>query len=191
MIISTIKDFYQNLPRLETLRLVLRKATQKDVSDIFVYSSDTEVTHYLRWGPHRTIGDTEKYVDKVLQQYIQGQDGPWLIEDKDKHTVIGHIHIMEIEIQHQKAQVGFVLSKRYWNKGIMTEALKKVIGYTITYLGMNRVEGWCITENRAGARVMEKSGMRKEGELREYLYQKGRHWDFSVYSMLRKEFEKQ
>jgi ribosomal-protein-alanine N-acetyltransferase len=190
MTIATIKDLYQNLPRLETPRLVLRKITQKDVPDIFVYSSDAEVTRYLRWEPHQTISDTEKYVDEVLRQYSQGQDGPWLIENNDNHTAIGHIHLMEIEIQHQKAQVGFVLSKGYWNKGIMTEALKKVLEYAFTHLGMNRIEGWCITQNRAGAHVMEKSGMRQEGELRDYLFQKGVFWDFSVYSMLRKEFEK-
>jgi ribosomal-protein-alanine N-acetyltransferase len=190
MIIAAAKDLYQNLPRLETPRLVLRKASQNDVPDIFIYSSDAEVTRYLRWGPHQTISDTEKYIGEVLQQYCKGQDGPWLIENKDNHSVIGHIHLMEIEIQHQKAQVGFVLSKSYWNKGIMTEALKKVLEYSFTYIGMNRIEGWCITQNRAGARVMEKSGMRKEGELREYSFQKGTFWDFSVYSMLRKGFER-
>lgn len=185
-----VKDLYQNLPRLETPCLVLRKAARQDVLDIFVYASDPEVTRYLRWGPHQNISITEKYVDEVLQQYSQGEDGPWLIEHKDNHRVVGHIHLMEIESQHQKAQVGFVLSKSYWNKGIMTETLRRVLEYSFTHLGLNRMEGWCITQNRAGARVMEKCGMRKEGELREYLFQKDRFWDFSVYSILRKEFER-
>jgi ribosomal-protein-alanine N-acetyltransferase len=190
IVAATAKDLYQNLPRLETPRLVLRKVTQKDVSDIFVYASDPEVTRFLRWGPHQNISATEKYVDEVLQQYSQGQDGPWLIEQKNGHVVVGHIHLMEIEIQHQKAQVGFVLSKNYWNKGFMTEALGKVLEYAFTSLEMNRIEGWCITENQAGARVMEKSGMRKEGELREYLFQKNRFWDFSVYAITRREFKR-
>jgi ribosomal-protein-alanine N-acetyltransferase len=188
MTTNAVKDLYQNLPRLETPRLVLRKATTNDAADIFVYASDPDVTRYLRWGPHQNIDITKKYVDEVLQQYSQGQDGPWLIEYKENHTVIGHIHLMEIELQHQKAQVGFVLSKQYWNKGIMTETLGKILEYCFTQLGMNRIEGWCIIENQAGVRVLERVGMQKEGELREYLFQKGEFWDFSVYSILRKEF---
>jgi [ribosomal protein S5]-alanine N-acetyltransferase len=188
MAIDTLSDFYRSLPRLETPRLIIRQATQKDVTDIFVYSSDTEVTRYLRWRPHQTIPETKKYIDEVLRQYNEGRDGPWLLENKNNHIVIGQIHLMEIEIKHQKAKVGFVLSKSYWNKGFMTEALRMILEYSFRDLGMNRIEGWCVAQNRAGMKVMEKSGMRKEGELREYQFQKGMFWDFSVYSILRKEF---
>ena len=160
-------------------------------SIMFVYSSDVEVTRYLRWGSHQTLTETENYVNGVLKQYREGQDGPWLIEHKQNNTVIGHIHLMEIDIQHSKAQVGFVLSKSYWNKGIMTEALRKVLEYSFDRIGLNRVEGLCISANQAATRVLEKAGMKKEGELQEYLFQKGAFWDFSIYSMLRQEFQMQ
>lgn len=189
MTTAALTDLYRHLPRLETPRLVLRKATQDDVQDIFLYASDLQVTRYLRWGPHPNMDSTRSYVDEVLRQYDRGEDGPWFIEHKDTRTVIGHIHLMEIESRHRKAQVGFVLSQDHWNKGMMTEALGKVLEYSFTYLGMNRIEGWCILQNRAGARVMEKNGMPKEGSLRDYLFQKDRFWDFSVYAMLRRDFE--
>lgn len=47
-------DLYANLPRLQTVRLVLRGATDGDVEDIFEYASDPDVTRYLRWGPHQS-----------------------------------------------------------------------------------------------------------------------------------------
>jgi ribosomal-protein-alanine N-acetyltransferase len=184
----TVKELYQNLPRLETPRLVLRKATKGDVPSIFAYSSDPEVTRYLRWGPHQSLADTEDYVNEVLAEYREGLDGPWLMERRQTNTVIGHIHLMEIDTRHRKAQVGFVLSRGYWNRGIATEALIKVLEYAFGEIGLNRVEGLCISDNRAAARVMEKAGMQKEAELREYLFQKGAFRDFSVYSMLRREF---
>lgn len=185
----TVKNFYRNLPRLETTRLILRKATKSDVSDIFIYSSDAEVTRYLRWGLHQTLMETENYVNGMFAQYREGSDGSWLMEHKQNHTVIGHIHLMEITSHHRKARVGFVLSRSYWNQGIMTEALRKVLEYSFERMGLNRVEGLCISDNRAAAQVMEKAGMKKEGELREYIFQKGAFWDFSIYSMLRREFQ--
>jgi ribosomal-protein-alanine N-acetyltransferase len=187
MLAVTARDLYRNLPRLETARLILRKATESDVSDVFAYSSDAEVTRYLRWGPHQTLAETEDYVNEVLAGYREGLDGPWLMEHKHNHTVIGHIHLMEINAQHRKAQVGFVLSKSYWNQGIATEALRKALEFSFDRLELNRVEGLCLIDNRAAARVMEKAGMKKEGELREYLFQKGALWDFCMYSMLRDE----
>ncbi len=188
MKISIVKDFYRNLPRLETTRLALRNATKTDVADIFAYASDAEVTHYLRWEPHQSLKETEIYVNEVLAQYRSGLDGAWFIEYKQSHNIIGSIHLMEINIQHRKAQVGFALSKNYWRRGIMTEALRKVLDYSFG-MGLNRVDGLCISDNRAAARVMEKAGMKKEGEFREYLFQKGTFWDFCMYSILQREFQ--
>ncbi|MBI5712618.1 MAG: GNAT family N-acetyltransferase [Chloroflexi bacterium] len=186
----TVKNFYQNLPRLETTRLILRKTTSSDIPDIFVYSSDVEVTRYLRWGPHQTLTETENYIQGVLDEYHEGRDGPWMMELKQSHTVIGHIHLMDISLQHSKTQVGFVLARAYWNKGIMTEALNAVLECSFAGIGLHRVEGLCISVNRAAARVLEKVGMTKEGELRDYLNQKGAFWNFSIYAILREEFSR-
>jgi [ribosomal protein S5]-alanine N-acetyltransferase len=184
---TMVEDFYRNLPRLETTRLILRQAAISDVLDIAIYSSDSEVTQFLRWGPHKTLAETENYIKGVLAEYREGRDGPWVIESKENHSVLGHIHLMEISSQHRKAQVGFVLSKAYWNQGIMTEALKAVLKYSFDDLGLNRIEGLCIRENQAAKRVLEKTGMIPEGELRQYLFQKGRYWDFSLYAILRQQ----
>ena len=188
---AKVKDFYQDLPRLETTRLILRKAIESDVSDVFAYASDAEVTQFLRWGPHQALIETENYIKGVLAEYHEGRDGPWMIELKQNNRVVGHIHLMEISVPHSKAQVGCVLSRAYWNKGIATEALRAALAYAFdkTGLGLNRVEGLCIRENWTARRVLEKAGMLAEGELREYLYQKGRFWDFSLYAILRKEIE--
>jgi ribosomal-protein-alanine N-acetyltransferase len=187
---NEVIDFYQNLPQLEMKQFLLRKVTKDDVLDIFSYASDEKITRYLRWGPHLIVEDTRDYVNEVLTQYEIGQDGPWGIEYKPKNAVIGHIHLMEIDTQHNKAQVGFVLARAYWNQGIMTEVLRKILSLSLTELGLNRVEGICIEENRAAKQVLEKAGMKREGKLREYLFQKGQYWGFSVYAILQKEYQK-
>jgi ribosomal-protein-alanine N-acetyltransferase len=179
-----VRGLYRDLPRLETARLLLRKATLGDVPDIYAYSSDADVTRYLRWGPHRSLAQTEAYVREVLEQYREGLDGPWVIEHRLNHAVIGHIHLMDIDPRHRRAQVGFLLLRSYWDSGIATEALRKVLEYSLGELGLNRVEGLCVSGNRAAARVMEKAGMKREAELRDYLCQKGAFWDFTMYSIL-------
>ena len=68
----------------------------------------------------------------------------------------------------------------------MTEALHKVLEFAFE-IGLNRVEGLPLAGNRAAIGVLEKVGMRNEGELRQYCHQKGAFHDFAVYSILRDE----
>ncbi len=187
MNIATVEAFYQHLPRLETPRLVLRQIRQEDTADIFAYASDAEVTRFLRWEPHQSQAQTASYVGEVLTGYQTGQDGPWALEDRASQHVIGQVHLMDLQLQHRKAQVGFVLARPCWNRGLMTEALGKVLEYVFE-IGLNRVEAWPICEHRAATRVLEKVGMTKEGLLRESDFQKGRFRDFFVYAILRRDY---
>ena len=183
-------EIYKNLPELKTPRMLLRKMTIVDLEDVFAYSSDEDVTRFLRWGPHQTIEETESYIREVIQEYQEGKDGPWVIEYIGTGRVIGSIHLMTISAQHSKAEVGFVLSRAYWNRGLMSEALSRVLEYSFEGIGLNRIEGYCLVDNQAGIRVMEKAGMKKEGTLREHLFQKGAFRDFDLHSMLRHTYSK-
>jgi len=183
-----VREIYGNLQRLETPRLILRVVTMGDLEDMFAYSSDEEVTRFLRWGPHRALEETESYIRGVLREYEEGKDGPWGIEYRDTGRLVGSIHLMKINAQHCKAEIGFVLSRSYWNRGLMSEALKRVLEHSFESIGLNRIEGLCLVDNLAGIRVMKKLGMRQEGVLREYSYQKGAFRDFVVYSMLKRDY---
>jgi ribosomal-protein-alanine N-acetyltransferase len=186
---SRFSGVYKDLPRLETPRLILRKVTLDDLEDMFAYSSDEETTRFLRWGPHKTLADTENYLREVLRQYERDQDGPWGVEHKQTGRLIGAIHLMAINAPHSKAEIGFVLSRPYWNKGLMSEALARVLGYAFESIGLNRVEGFCLVDNLAGMRVLEKAGMKQQGVLREHLFQKGAFRDFCLYAVLKRDYE--
>jgi len=183
-----IAELYRSLPRLETQRLVLRKIEPDDLEDPFADASDPEVTRHLRWGPHRTLGETEAYLDQVLQEYQTGQDGPWGMEHKDTGKLVGGIHLMAISAQHRKAEIGFVLSKAYWNRRLATEAMRRVLAYSFETVGLNRMEGLCTVENHAARRVLEKAGMVRQGLLRECLFQKGAFRDFELYAILKRDY---
>ncbi len=182
-----VAELYRSLPRLDTRRLVLRKLAPDDLQDVFAYASDPEVTQHLRWGPHRTQGETKAYLDQVLQEYQTGQDGHWGMEYKDTGRLIGSIHLMALSARHRKAEIGFVLSRTHWNRGLATEALRCVLVYSFETVGLNRLEGLCLVENHAAKRVLEKVGMVREGLLRESLFQKGAFRDFELYAILRRD----
>jgi [ribosomal protein S5]-alanine N-acetyltransferase len=72
--------------------------------------------------------------------------------------------------EHARAELGYVLSREHWGKGLMPEAVRAVIRFGFGRMELNRIQARCVAENTASARVMEKAGMTYEGTLRESEY---------------------
>jgi ribosomal-protein-alanine N-acetyltransferase len=64
-----------------------------------------------------------------------------------------------------------------------------VLEYSFESIRLNRIEAFCLVENRDGIGVVKKVGMKQEGTLREYLFQKGALRDFDLYAMLKRDYE--
>ena len=90
--------------------------------------------------------------------------------------------------EHARAELGYVLSREHWGKGLMPEAVRAVMAFGFEKLSLNRIQARCIAENLASARVMEKAGMTFEGTLRESEFIKGAYRDIKLYSILRREY---
>jgi ribosomal-protein-alanine N-acetyltransferase len=82
-----------------------------------------------------------------------------------------------------------VLARSYWGQGYMAEAVRAIIVFGFRELGLNRIQGMCDLPNIGSARVMEKVGMRFEGVLREYFFEKGSSIDVKLYSILHSEWQ--
>ena len=177
-----------NLPRLETERLILRKMTLADAQDMFEYASDPEATKYTLWDFHKSIEDSVQYIKSVIQKYENKEVSDWGVILKENNKVIGTCAYLWWRTEHNRAEIGYVLSRKYWGKGLMTEAVKEAIKFGFEQMQLNRIEGRCFLENLASQRVLEKVGMTFEGILREQLLVKGVYRNLRLYSLLRKEF---
>ncbi len=70
---------------IETARLLLRRPHQNDADAIFMrYASDPEVTRYLGWPRHQSVGDTRTFVGYSDAEWERWGCGPYLILDKTK-----------------------------------------------------------------------------------------------------------
>jgi RimJ/RimL family protein N-acetyltransferase len=71
-------------------------------------------------------------------------------------------------VNPEKWELGFVLARRYWDQGYMTEAMKAVMDWALRRGDVYRVWAVCDIDNLASARVMEKAGMQREGVLKRW-----------------------
>ena len=187
---NEIKRVFGNLPTLETERLKLRLFSLEDTNELYEYCSDEQVTKYL---PFDTYTDEKQAIDRInywLEVY-KNLDKPitWAIEYKQDGKMIGSIDFVKWSEQDKSAEVGYVINRKYWNKGIITEALKAVIDFGFKQMDLNRIEARCDERNIASAKVMEKNGLIYEGTLRQKRIEKGEFISLKYYSILKDEYE--
>ena len=180
--------FFRDTPQLETERLLLRKLVPEDADDIFAYASDEEVAKYMTWDTHKTIDDSQQFINFTLDRYIKDDAGEWGIILKESGKLIGAAGFPWFDRKNSRAEIGYVLGRRYWGKGIMPEAVRRILRFTFNELNLNRIECVHALPNEKSGRVMQKAGMAFEGIARERMFAKGRYWDVKQYAILRSDW---
>jgi len=182
-------EIFKNLPVLETKRLRLRKLSMRDAGDVFEYASVPEVAEHVTWEYHRNISDSMHYLRFITEQYRDGIPSPWGIVHKELGKLIGTIGYHVWSLANRFGEVGYALSKDFWNKGYTTEAFSEVIRYGFERMKLERIEATCKLPNTASEKVMLKCGMHFEGILKKKLFAKGEFHDLKIYSLLREDWE--
>lgn len=167
--------------------MVIRKLGVGDAADIFAISRNPAVSRYVLWDTHKSIIDSRSMIRGVQRAYRLGEPASLAIELKETGRVIGTISFIWIEYEHGSAELGYSLGQPYWGNGYMTEALDAMLDFAFDTLHLNRVEAQFDVRNAASGRVMQKVGMKKEGVLRQRMYNKGEYIDVEIWSILASE----
>jgi ribosomal-protein-alanine N-acetyltransferase len=186
--VAEVREVLKDLPTLGTERLILRKMVLNDAEAVFAYASNSEVSRYTLWETHRSIEDSRAFLEFATQKYENGGEPDWGIVYRGNGCLVGACGLVNWEAEHARAEVGFVLSREYWGRGLMSEAVRAILRFGFERMNLNRIEARCIAENAASARVMEKAGMVYEGTLRQREYIKGTYRDIKLYAILKKGF---
>ena len=99
------------------------------------------------------------------------------------------ISVVAMNEEVDSIQIGYCLGRKFWGRGIMTEALGAVIDFAFNVLGAQRVEARHDVNNPASGAVMRKCGMQLEGRLRQKLCNKGRYADVDIYAILKSDYK--
>ena len=142
---------------LETDRLILRAWELKDLDDFFEYASVEGVGEKAGWEHHKSKDESLE----ILKMFIE-EKKVFAIVLKENQKVIGSIGIEELSEELDKdldnllgRELGYVLNKDYWNKGIMKEAVSKVVDYCFNTLKLNFLMASYFNHNIASKKVLE------------------------------------
>lgn len=173
---------------LETARLYLRQITQYDAVDMFEYLSNYTVTRNLGREPLNSIRESYEIIANLEYDYNDSRGMRWAMVHKNNNKLIGTIGYDLLDRKNKRAEIGYDLNQYYWNQGFTTEAISEVIKFGFEQLDINRISAVVFLENKASIKLLEKSGFKKEGILRDYIIQDYFPKDVEVLSLLKREY---
>ncbi len=151
--------------RIETARLRLRRPHPADAEPVFTrYASDPEVTRFLGWPRHDSIGQTRAFLEFSDGEWERWGAGPYLIESKDGRLLGGTGLGVETPF---RAATGYVLARDAWGLGYATEALRAMVALAPA-VGLGRLHALCHPEHVASRHVLEKCGFTRESLLQRH-----------------------
>lgn len=176
------------LPNLETDRLVLRMLSVNDAFDMYEYARDPEICKYVTWNAHESVEDSMSYLSLVEERYKGGEYFDWGIVLKKIDKLIGTCGFVDINKASSRGEIGYVLSRTHWGKGLMSEAVRKVCSHGFESMELNRIEARVFPENTRSQSVLRNIGFQYEGTLRQQQVIKGKYQDLMMFSLLKSEF---
>lgn len=178
---------FSPFPVLETERLLLRQVNINDVNEILTLRSNSAVMKYI---PRPILKNKEEAIEliQMFDDKIENNIGiNWGITFKSEPAkLLGIIGYYRIKPEHYRAEVGYMLLPEYNGKGIVTEAIKRVVDYGFQEMKLHSIEAILDPENLASEKVLLKNGFVKEAHLLENEYYEGRFLDSMIYSILNK-----
>ncbi|MBW4675464.1 MAG: GNAT family N-acetyltransferase [Desmonostoc geniculatum HA4340-LM1] len=170
---------------LETNRLLIREFLEADWQVVFGYQSDPLYLLYCDCN-NRTENDVYEFVQMFINQQKEQPRTKFQLAVvlKEENLLIGNCGIRVNNPQLREANIGYELNPEYWGQGYATEAAHAILNFGFEELKMHRIWSWCVTENIASVRVLEKIGMRREGHLQEKELIKGRWYDNFLYAII-------
>jgi len=153
---------------IETERLILRPFKQSDLHDFNEYASVPGVGEMAGWKHHETIEKTQEILDMFIKE-----DKTFAIVFKKNNKVIGSLGVEKYGLEEKLTEfksyygreIGYVLSKDYWGKGIMHEAVGAVINYLFNDLNLDFLTCGYYDFNNQSKRVQEKCGFKPYRKL--------------------------
>ncbi len=171
---------------LETDRLILRPFRESDAEDLYAYARVEGVGEAAGWTHHKSLDESRA----ILADFIKKGE-VFALELKESGRVIGSLGLHATnngEKYDPQRELGYVLSRDYWRRGLMSEAAARAVSYAFEDMALNTL--WCahFIGNDRSRRVIEKTGFHY---LKPFVYdtRDGRRLESLLYILTREDYE--
>lgn len=148
---------------VETPRLVIERMTAGDLDFLEALLGDPEVmVHFPK--PLDRAGASD-WLERVLASYERTGSGFGLARLRETGEPIGQVGLIQREINGQpELEVAYMLARRYWGRGLASEAALACRDHAMGAMGAPRVVSMIVAENLRSLQVAARMGMKRVGQ---------------------------
>ncbi len=181
-----LKLNFKPFPVLETNRLLLREVNKKDLTALFLLRSNKEAMKFIDRPLASNTDEIKAFIKLINKKTKDNETICWAITLKDKpEELIGTISFHRIELEHYRAELGYMLMPDHWNKGLISEAIPKVIDHGFNKMKLHSIEANINPHNALSRKILEKFGFKKEAYFKENYFFNGKFIDTEILSLLK------
>ncbi|MFQ5533275.1 MAG: GNAT family N-acetyltransferase [Sphingomonadales bacterium] len=176
-------------PFMDGTSFFLRPVCRDDYTDHYLgWINDQTVTRFLSRGIYPVT--LEDQVEDFEALRNSTDDVEFCIVEKEDNRPVGLVGLHGFQWVYRSAEFRILIGdRRFWGKGIGTEAAQLLCAYGFETLNLNKVWLGVSAGNKGAVRSYEKAGFTQEGALRQEIYRNGRYYDVVRMSLLRSEYE--
>jgi ribosomal-protein-alanine N-acetyltransferase len=175
-------------PVLATARLTLRPLAEADAAGLHACFSDAVAMRHWDLPPSPDLAETLRRVRQSLSVPAQWH-GAWALVARDGGATIGMVNYHHREPWNRRLEVGYILARPFWRRGLMREAMRAFLRHLFEDLGTHRVELTIEPGNAASIGLAEHLGFTREsGVLRDRLCVAGVYRSVVLYALLQPEW---
>ncbi|WP_074588506.1 GNAT family N-acetyltransferase [Pedobacter antarcticus] len=176
---------FSPFPVLKSGRLTLREITSADVDAVFALRSDPDTMRYIPRPLAKNTEDALTLIGTFEEMLIKKECINWAITLSDNEKLlVGMICLIRIQPENFRTEVGYILHPDFRGKGIMLEAVNRIVKYAFADLKFHTLEAVIDPRNIASQKVLDAAGFIREGLFKDKVYYNGQFLDSAVYSML-------
>ncbi len=177
-----------SLSYLATPRLRLRKLRLDDTAAYFKLRSSEAVMHYIQ----RPLAQSPAEAEEQIRQQLEGEQAGamvvWAVADLNDN-LLGIAGYWRMQLEHQRAEVGYMLDAPYHNQGLGTEVLRAVLNYGFEEMKLHKIQADVDSENVASLKLLARFGFKQEALFRENRFFNGKYYDSCWLGLLRNEWQ--
>jgi RimJ/RimL family protein N-acetyltransferase len=171
-------------PTLVGARVRLGPIEPEHLPNYCRWFADPEVTRYLARDTPPTLQEEQAWLERVAASQ---SELIWAVFAEDQH--IGSVGLHEIDWRHRHAATGTMIGeKRWWGRGIGTEAMGLRTRFAFEELGLQKLVTRVVVGNQASRRALERVGYRTVGVHRRHEYRHGEWVDVWIGELLRQDW---
>lgn len=164
---------------------ILRPLRMSDAKSIVKHINDKDISRFMFRVPYPyKMQDAKKWLREIMPNYRKKNPEGLAFGIEIDGEICGAIGVHKIVKDH-KAEIGYWLGKKYWGRGIMSEAVEKALKYCEREFGIKRMKAGTFLENKASIRVLKKNSFKYEGVARKAIKKGNKLFDAKIFARVK------